>query len=126
MNEQESPYQAAVSLITIAAFMIGIACYMAAHANAPVLSWALYWVATWIYRYIPALSSMHGTEIPFLVAGVAVGCGVWILALPFAPLMAGALGNAMQSRTNQMAVRLKSARERDANQKPRGKRYMAN
>ena len=50
MNEQqESPIQEAISYITIAAIIIGAVLFYAGMHNVPVLSWALYHVAVWIY-----------------------------------------------------------------------------
>ena len=55
MNEQqESPIQEAISYITIAAIIIGAVLFYAGMHNVPVLSWALYHVAVWIYGLIPA------------------------------------------------------------------------
>jgi uncharacterized membrane protein YiaA len=56
MNEQqESPIQEAISYITIAAIIIGAVLFYAGMHNVPVLSWALYHVAVWIYGLIPAI-----------------------------------------------------------------------
>jgi hypothetical protein len=121
-----TPYSEAVSLITITAFMLGIGCYLAARNNLPVLSPALFWVAVLVYHWLPALATLRGAEIPYLVAGATVGVAFYILALPFANLLAGAIGTAMQARADRMAVRLKNAREKNAAKKPRGKPYTAN
>jgi uncharacterized membrane protein YiaA len=59
MNEQqESPMQEAISYITIAAVIIGAVLFYAGMHNVPVLSWALYHVAVWIYGLIPALRGL--------------------------------------------------------------------
>jgi hypothetical protein len=124
MNDQ-SPFHEAVSLITIAAFLLGIGCYLAAHNNVPVISPALFWVAVQVYHWLPALASLRGAEIPYLVAAGTVGIAFYILALPFSPLLAGAIGNAMQTRANRMADRLKETREQNAAKQPVGRRYTA-
>jgi hypothetical protein len=64
MNEQqESPIQEAISYITIAAIIIGAALFYAGMHNVPVLAWALYHVAVWIYGLIPALRGLRYPQV---------------------------------------------------------------
>jgi hypothetical protein len=53
-----TPFQEAVSIITIAAIFVGVGCYAAAVNNVPVLAPMLYWVATEVYHLFPALKAL--------------------------------------------------------------------
>ena len=78
MNEQqESPIQEAISYITIAAIIIGAVLFYAGMHNVPVLSWALYHVAVWIYGLIPGLRGLRYPQVPALAAAATVAFLFW-------------------------------------------------
>src|ERR1700693_3711534 len=82
MNEQqESPIQEAISYITIAAIIIGAVLFYAGMHNVPVLSWALYHVAAWIYGLIPALRGLRYPQVPALTAAATVAFLFWIIGV---------------------------------------------
>ena len=85
----QSPLQEARSIITITAILVAVVCYVGAIKNAPVISRALFWLATQIYKWLPTLSQIPGEQIPMLVSSAAVGGGLWIVGMPLAgPLAA--------------------------------------
>ena len=75
----QSPLQEAKSIITISAILVAVTCYVGAFKNAPVISPALFWLATQIYNWLPTLSRIPGEQIPMLVSSAAVGGVLWIL-----------------------------------------------
>src|SRR5260370_31812192 len=86
MNEQqESPMQEAISYITIAAVIIGAVLFYAGMHNVPVLSWALYHVAVWIYGLIPAIRGLRYPQVPALAAAATVAFLFWIIGVFCAP-----------------------------------------
>ena len=82
MNEQqESPIQEAISYITIAAIIIGAVLFYAGMHNVPVLSWALYHIAVWIYGLIPAIRGLRYPQVPALAAAATVAFLFWIIGV---------------------------------------------
>ena len=65
----QTPFQEAISLITIVAILVGVGAYMAALENVPLLSPALFWVALQVYQLFPALMRLPGDQVPMLVCG---------------------------------------------------------
>jgi hypothetical protein len=89
MNDaQQTPVQEAISIITIAAFLVAVGCYVAATANVPIASPALFWVASLVYHWFPALNALKAPQIPMLVSAASVGCGFFLVAIPFAGVLA--------------------------------------
>ena len=56
----QTPFQEAISLITIVAILVGVGAYVAALKNVPLLSPALFWVAVQVYHLFPALTQPAG------------------------------------------------------------------
>ena len=83
-DRPETPQQEAVSLISIAAILIAVGCYVACLKNVPILSPSLFWVATLVYTWFPQLNALNGPQMPFLVAAATVGCAFFVLTVPFA------------------------------------------
>jgi hypothetical protein len=113
MNDgQQTPIQEAISLITIAAFLIAVGCYLAAMNNVPLLSPFLFWVATQAYHFFPALSYLRSPQIPMLVSAAAVGGTFWLVGLPFAGIMAAWFNQSQMAGIERQTARLKRTRAR--------------
>jgi len=48
----QTPFEEAISLITIVAILVGVGEYMAALKNVPLLSPALFWVTVQVYQLV--------------------------------------------------------------------------
>ena len=108
----QSPLQEGRSIITISAILVAVACYVGAIKNAPVLSPALFWLATEIYNWLPMLSRIPGEQIPMLVSAAAVGGGLWILGMPLAGPVAAWFSAGQLGRLEQQTLKLKRNRAR--------------
>jgi len=108
----QSPLQEARSIITISAILVAVVCYVCAIKKAPVISPALFWIATLIYNWLPVLSRMPGEQIPILVASAAVGGGLWILGMPLAGPLAAWFSADQLGRLEQQTLKLKRNRTR--------------
>ena len=71
MNEQ-TPFQEAISVISIAAILVSVGCFLAAAHHVPVLFEALVWVAIVLYRFYPALGALPMPGAWMLVSAAAV------------------------------------------------------
>jgi hypothetical protein len=108
----QSPLQEAKSIITISAILVAVVSYVGAIKNAPLISPALFWLATLIYNWLPMLSCMPGEQIPMLVSSAAVGGGLWILGMPLAGPMAAWFSAGQLGRLEQQTLKLKRNRAR--------------
>jgi hypothetical protein len=106
----QTPFQEAISLITIVAILVGVGAYLAALKNVPLLSPALFWVAVQVYYLFPALMSLPGSQVPMLVAATAVGTLFFIFTIPLAYLLAGAFSRAGIDSMERQTARLKRLR----------------
>jgi hypothetical protein len=111
-DPNQTPIQEAVSLITIAALLIAVGCYLAAMNNVPFLSPCLFLVATQAYHFFPALNYLRSPQIPMLVSAAAVGGAFWLVALPFAGIMAAWFNQSQIAGLERQTVRLKRNRAR--------------
>ena len=59
----QTPFQEAISLITIVAILVGVGAYVAALKNVPLLTPALFWVAVQVYQLFPALTRLPGSQV---------------------------------------------------------------
>ena len=122
---QETPVQEAMSVITIVAIVLGILCYVAASKNVPVASPILFWIASEVYQYLPALYRLPGANVPYLVAGGTVGLTFYVLAMPFAPWIARTFdGIGIASIDRQTRV-LKRRRDRQRERQRQKDRFRA-
>jgi hypothetical protein len=113
MNGQpETPVQEAVSLVSIAAILLGVGCYVGAINNTPILSPALFVVAEVVYNWFPQLSGLHSPQMPMLIAASTVGGLTWILGVPFAPLLARAFNSQQMASLERQTIKLKRNRAR--------------
>jgi len=111
-DAQQSPIQEAISIITIAAILLGVGCYVAAINNVPILGRALFWVATVVYQYVPGLKSLKGPQVPMLVAAATVGGVFFMFTLPFANLIARWFSASQLASLERQTATLKRNRAR--------------
>jgi hypothetical protein len=116
-NTPQTPLQEAISLITIAAILVALGCYIAALKNVPVLSSCLFWVAVQVYHLFPLLNKLPGQQLPMLVSAAAVGFVIFVCAIPFAHLLAQAFSRAGIQGIERQTRTLKKQRERLKNKK---------
>jgi hypothetical protein len=105
-----TPGGEALSLCVIFAILAGGICYTAAIQNWPVLSPALFWLATWIYRIFPAIGSLRVT--PELVTGAGVGVLIFVLSIPLSLWLANGLGDPMDRQAMRLIKRPARAQKR--------------
>ena len=106
----QTPFQEAISLITIVAILVGVGAYMAALKNVPLLSPALFWLALQVYQLFPALMRLPGDQVPMLVAAASIGMLFFIFTIPLAYCLAGAFSRAGISSMDWQTFRLKRMR----------------
>ena len=111
-GDPRTPFQEAVSIITIVAIFVGVGCYAAAVKNVPVLAPALYWVATEVYQLFPALKGLHQSQVPMLVSAAAVGIAFFFLTIPLANWLAGVFSRAGIDNMERQTARLKEHRDK--------------
>jgi hypothetical protein len=106
----QTPFQEAISLITIVAILVGVGAYLAALKNVALLSPALFWVAVQVYQLFPALTHLPGDQVPMLVAAASIGTLFFIFTIPLAYWLAGAFSRAGISSMDRQTLRLKRIR----------------
>ena len=106
----QTPFQEAISLITIVAILVGVGAYVAALKNVPLLSPALFFVAVQVYHIFPALTILPGSQVPMLVAAATVGTVFFIFTIPLAFWLAGVFSRVGISSMERQTLRLKKMR----------------
>jgi hypothetical protein len=106
----QTPFQEAISLITIVAILVGVGAYMAALKDVPLLSPALFWVAVQVYNLFPALTRLPGSQVPMLVAAGALGTAFFIFTIQLAYWLAGVFSRAGISSMDRQTLLLKRMR----------------
>ena len=109
-SNPQTPFQEAISLITIVAILVGVGAYMAALKNVPLLSPALFFVAVQVYHIFPALTSLLGSQVPMLVTAATVGTVFFIFTIPLAFWLAGVFSRVGISSMERQTLRLKKMR----------------
>ena len=117
MSQPETPIQEAISLISIASILVGVACFVACLDNAPIVSPALFWVASLVYQWFPQLSGLRGPTIPMLVASTAVGAVVCVIGLAFASPIAALFNQSQIAAIERQTYKLKRNRARIVKQR---------
>jgi hypothetical protein len=113
MNDQhESPMQEAISFVTIAAVIIGAALFYAGMHDVPVVSWALYHVAVWIYTLLPALRGLRYPQVPALAAAATVAFLFWIIGACCAGKIANWISQGQLASIDRQTARLQKNRAR--------------
>jgi MFS superfamily sulfate permease-like transporter len=126
MNDaHQTPLQEAVSFLTIAAILVAVGCYAAAVQNIPVASPALFWVASMVYHWIPALNAIKASQMPMLVSAAVVGGTFFVVGIPFAGLLATWFSSAQIASLERQTAKLQRNRARIQKQRRDRDRYDA-
>ena len=112
MNNAQSPLQEAISIVTIVAVLVAVACYLAAINNVPIVSAALFLIASQAYQWAPALTRLPGAQVPMLVSAALVGGTIYIIGLAFASSLAAWFSAGQLRRLEQQTRKLKRNRAR--------------
>jgi hypothetical protein len=113
MNEghSQTPFQEAVSIISIAAILVGLGCYVGAVNKVPLVSALLFWIAVQVYNWLPALNALGGPQVPMLIAALAVGTVFFIFTIPLAYWLAGVFSRAGINSIEQQTAGLNRMRD---------------
>jgi len=106
----QTPFQEAVSMISIASVLVGLGCYVAAINKVPLVSEFLFSVAMQVYHRLPILNALHATQAPMPVAALTIGTVFFIFTLPLAYWLAGAFSRAAIKSMERQTARLKRLR----------------
>jgi hypothetical protein len=113
MNDaHQTPLQEAISFLTIAAILVAVGCYGAAAQNIPVASPALFWVASMVYHWFPALNDIRAPQMPMLISAAAVGGTFFVVGIPFAGLLATWFSSAQIASLERQTAKLQHNRSR--------------
>src|SRR5258708_13501877 len=89
---------------------IGALCFDAGLHTWPVLSWALYHVAVWIYGLIPALRGLRYPQGPALAAAATVAFLFWIIGVCCAAKIANWISQGQLASIDKQTAQLKKNR----------------
>jgi hypothetical protein len=113
MNDaHQTPMEEAISFLTIAAILVAVGCYAAAVQNIPVVSPALFWVASMVYHWFPALNAIKVPQMPMLVGAAGVGGTFFIVVIPFAGLLATWFSSVQVANLERQTAKLQRNRAR--------------
>jgi hypothetical protein len=109
MNEgkPQTPFQEAVSIISIASVLFGLGCYIAPINEVPLVSEFLFGVAVQVYHRLPILNALHAPQAPMLVAALTIGTVFFIFTIPLAYWLAGVFSRAEIKSMERQTERLK-------------------
>jgi hypothetical protein len=96
MNDRNprTPYQEAVSVISITSVLVGLGCYFAAINEVPFVSEFLFNLAVQVYYRLPVLNTLRAPQAPMLVAALTIGTVFFILTIPLAYWLASVFARA--------------------------------
>jgi hypothetical protein len=106
----QTPFQEAVSIISIASVLVGLGCYVAAINEVPLVSEFLFSVAVQVYHRLPVLNALHAPQAPMLVAALTIGTVFFIFTIPLAHWLAGVFSRAGIKSMERQTERLKRLR----------------
>ena len=113
MNDaHQTPLEEAISFLTIGAILVAVGCYVAATQNVPIASSALFWVASMVYHWFPALHALKAPQTPMLVSAAAVGGAFFVVGVPFAGFLAAWFSNAQMASLERQTGKLRRNRMR--------------
>ena len=126
MNDaHQTPLEEAISFLTIAAILVAVGCYAASVQNVPVASPALFWIASMVYHWLPVLNAIRAPQMPMLLSAAAVGGTFFVVALPFAGLLATWFSRAQIANLERQTAKLQRNRARVQKQRRDRDRYDA-
>lgn len=108
MTTDQSPTQEAISIVTIAAVLVGVCSYAGAMDNLPVVTPAMAWLVNQLGPVMPTLFQTN----QLLVASAAVGLLVWIIGLAFCGSIANWFSQSQIGAIDRQTERLKRNRDR--------------
>ena len=108
----QTPFQEAVSIISIASILVGLGCYVAAINEVPLVSEFLFSVAVQVYHRLPVLNALQAPQAPALVAALTIGTVFFIFTIPLAHWLAGVFSRAGIKGMERQIERLKRLRVR--------------
>jgi len=103
----QTPFQEAVSIISIASVLVGLGCYVAAINEVPLVLEFLFSVAVQVYHRLPVLNALHAPQAPMLVAALTIGTVFFIFTIPLAHWLAGLFSRAGIKSMERQTERLK-------------------
>jgi hypothetical protein len=106
----QTPFQEAVSIISIASVLVGLGCYVAAINEVPLVSEFLFSVTVQVYHRLPVLNALHAPQAPMLVAALTIGTVFFIFTIPLAHWLAGVFSRAGIKSMERQTERLKRLR----------------
>lgn len=112
MNQSETPFQEAISVISIASMLVGVGCYLAVANHVPFLSPALFWVAVEVYHFFPGLRALQLPQVPMLASAAAVGILFFVLTIPLAYWLAAIFSRQGIQSLERQTYRLQKHREK--------------
>jgi MFS superfamily sulfate permease-like transporter len=113
MNDaHQTPLQEAISFLTIAAILVVVSCYASAAQNIPVVSPALFWIASTVYHWFPGLNAIRAPQMPMLISAAAVGGTFFVVGIPFAGLLAAWFSSAQIANLERQTAKLQRNRAR--------------
>ena len=112
MNDRNprTPFQEAVSIISIASVLVGLGCYIAAINEVPLVSEFLFGVAVQVYHRLPILNALSAPQAPMLVAALTIGTVFFIFTISLAYWLAGVFSRAGIQSMERQTERLKRLR----------------
>ena len=124
-DPHQTPLEEAISLLTIAAILVAVGCYVAAIQNVPVASPALFWVASMVYHWVPGFAAIRAPQMPMLVSAAAVGGAFFVVGVSFAGLLATWFSSAQMANLERQTAKLQRNRARIQKQRRDRDRYDA-
>ena len=105
-----TPFQEAVSMVSIASVLVGLGCYIAAINEVPVVSEFLFGVAVQVYHRLPVLNALRAPQAPMLVAALTIGTVFFVSTIPLTYWLAGVFSRAGLKSMERQTERLKRLR----------------
>lgn len=113
MTHQQTPEQEAASLISIAAVLVAVVCYLGADRDTPVVTDGVLFFAYLVYGFFPQLESLQGgIQLEILSGALAIGLVVWLIGLAFVTSLANWFSRSSIGELDRQTNRLKRNRAR--------------
>lgn len=103
-DQQPTPVQESINLISIGAILISAACYYVASVGTEIVTPLVLWLAS--------LYPIRMPQLDLLIGSATVGGAFFIFGLAFASLLAKAFSSSQIAGLERQTLRLKRNRER--------------